>query len=157
MNENEVERPSNVRNSSLVLPKKVASQVQGADRGARRVPLCWWHGNGCSDRKEDAKRCRSSIWLLWQLPYDLTISIKKTEVVYQPAPGKPYKEPTIVQHLADYVVVFGIEVESSLTQSWKSTKLWCCQHYCMHAKRGQFTNGMPKDWTTSIQAALESF
>ena len=27
--------------------------------------------------------------------YVLTISIKKTEVVYQPAPGKPYKEPTI--------------------------------------------------------------
>ena len=27
--------------------------------------------------------------------YDLTISIKKTEVVYQPAPGKPYKKPTI--------------------------------------------------------------
>ena len=27
--------------------------------------------------------------------YDLTVSIKKTEVVYQPAPGKPYKEPTI--------------------------------------------------------------
>ena len=27
--------------------------------------------------------------------YDPTISIKKTEVVYQPAPGKPYKEPTI--------------------------------------------------------------
>ena len=27
--------------------------------------------------------------------YDLTISIKKTDVVYQPAPGKPYKEPTI--------------------------------------------------------------
>ena len=27
--------------------------------------------------------------------YDLTISIKKTEVVYQPAPGKPYKEPVI--------------------------------------------------------------
>ena len=27
--------------------------------------------------------------------YDLTISIKKTGVVYQPAPGKPYKEPTI--------------------------------------------------------------
>ena len=23
--------------------------------------------------------------------YELTISIKKTEVVYQPAPGKPYK------------------------------------------------------------------
>ena len=27
--------------------------------------------------------------------YDLTTSIKKTEVVYQPAPGKPYKEPTV--------------------------------------------------------------
>ena len=27
--------------------------------------------------------------------YDLTISIKKTGVVYQPAPGKPNKEPTI--------------------------------------------------------------
>ena len=27
--------------------------------------------------------------------YDLTISIKKTEAVYQPALGKPYKEPTI--------------------------------------------------------------
>ena len=27
--------------------------------------------------------------------YDLTISIKKTEIVYQPAPEKPYKEPAI--------------------------------------------------------------
>ena len=27
--------------------------------------------------------------------YDLTISIKKTEVVYQSAPGNPYKEPII--------------------------------------------------------------
>ena len=27
--------------------------------------------------------------------YDLTINIRKTEVVYRPAPGKPYKEPTI--------------------------------------------------------------
>ena len=27
---------------------------------------------------------------------DLTISIKKTEVVYQPAPGKSYREPTII-------------------------------------------------------------
>ena len=26
---------------------------------------------------------------------DLTLSIKKTEGIYQPAPGKPYKEPTI--------------------------------------------------------------
>ena len=98
--------------------------------------------------------------------YDLTISIKKTEVVYQPAPGKPYKEPNItvkgqrlqlvdkstylgstlsgVLHIGDEVnariakvsaafgrllEVFGIEVESDLTQSWKSTDPWCCQHY----------------------------
>ena len=27
--------------------------------------------------------------------YDLTISTKKTDVVHQPAPGKPYNEPTI--------------------------------------------------------------
>ena len=28
--------------------------------------------------------------------YDLAISIKKTEVIYQSAPGKPYKEPAII-------------------------------------------------------------
>ena len=27
--------------------------------------------------------------------YDLTMSVKRTEIVHQPAPGKPYKEPTI--------------------------------------------------------------
>ena len=27
--------------------------------------------------------------------YDLTMSIKQTEVLYQLAPGKPYKEPSI--------------------------------------------------------------
>ena len=125
--------------------------------------------------------------------YDLTISIKKAEVVYQPAPGKSHKELTItakgprlqavdmliyrmeahrlvhiddeinariaklVQDLANYVEVFGIKVESDLTQSWKSIDLWCCQQYYKHAKLGQFTNCMPKDWTTSIQAVLENF
>ena len=67
-------------------------------------------------------------------------------------PGKP----KLVQHLADYVEVFRIEVESDVTQSWKSTELWCCQHYYMHVKRGEFTNGMPKDLTASIQTALEN-
>ena len=47
-------------------------------------PLCWWHGKGRSNRRENAK-CDS---------YELTISLKKT-VVCQPAPGKPYKKPTI--------------------------------------------------------------
>ena len=44
--------------------------------------------------------------------YDLTISIKKTEVVYQPAPGKPYKEPTITvkgqrQQVVDKFIYLG--------------------------------------------------
>ena len=44
--------------------------------------------------------------------YDLTISIKKTPVVYQPAPGKPYKEPTITvkgqrQQVVDEFTYFG--------------------------------------------------
>ena len=65
--------------------------------------------------------------------------------------------PKLVQHLADYVEVFGISVESDLTQSWKSTDLWCCQHYYMHVKLGQFTKCMPKDWATSRRAVLENF
>ena len=64
--------------------------------------------------------------------------------------------PKLVQHLADYVEVVGIEVESDFIQSWKSTDLWCCQHYYTHAKLGQFTKGMPKDRTTFIQAVLET-
>ena len=42
--------------------------------------------------------------------------------------------PKLVQHLADYVEVFGIKVESDLTQSWKSTDLWWCQHYYTNVK-----------------------
>ena len=66
--------------------------------------------------------------------YDLTISIKKTKVVYQlelcTLMMKPMSGlPKLVQHLADYVAVFGIEVESDLTQSWNFTDPWCCQHY----------------------------
>ena len=77
--------------------------------------------------------------------YDLTISTKKTEVVHQPAPGKPYNEPTItvngqklkafspeqcilmmrslpelqklVWHSEDSVQMSGSEMESSLTPS----------------------------------------
>ena len=43
--------------------------------------------------------------------YDFTFSIKKTEVVYQPAPGKPYKEPTIT------VQIWYVEVRISLSIS----------------------------------------
>ena len=74
--------------------KKVARQIQGADRGARQIPLCWWHDKGCSNRREDAKGVDEVSDSCGN--YYLTISIKKTEVVYQPAPGKPYKEATII-------------------------------------------------------------
>ena len=113
--------------------------------------------------------------------YDPTISIKKTEVVYQPALGRPYKEPTITvkgQRLQmvdkftylgstlSRVVHIDDEVNARVTKAsatfgrlrgnvWdrsgirldtklKSTKLWCCQHYCMHAKRGQFATARQK-------------
>ena len=122
---------------------------------------------------------------MWQLWFHN--EHQKDCVVYKPEPGKPYNEPTItvksgrqvhlswkhivrclmmrsmsglpklVQHLVDYVEVFWIELESYSTQSWKSTELWCCQQYYTHMTLGQFTNGMPKDWTTSIQAVLENF
>ena len=44
--------------------------------------------------------------------YNLTISIKKTEIVYQPAPGKPYKEPTVTVkgqrlHVVDKITYLG--------------------------------------------------
>ena len=65
--------------------------------------------------------------------------------------------PKPVQHLADYMEVFGIKVEADLTQSWKFTDLWCCQHFYTHVKLNQFTNSIPNDWTTFIQAVLENF
>ena len=109
--------------------------------------------------------------------YDLTISNKKTELVYQQAPGKPYKESTITvkgQRLqaVDKVTYLGStlsrvvhiddEVNARIAKAgaafgrlrgsvWDGsrirldTKLWCCKHFCMHAKRRQFTNGMPID------------
>ena len=46
---------------------------------------------------QQKRKCKKE-WIKYLIQcerYDLTISIKKTEVVYQPAPGKPYKEPTI--------------------------------------------------------------
>ena len=42
--------------------------------------------------------------------YVLTISTKKTEFVHQPAPGKPYNEPTIIvngQNLIDKFTYLG--------------------------------------------------
>ena len=107
--------------------------------------------------------------------YDLTISIKKTEVEYQPEPGKPYKEPTItvkghrlqvvdkftylgstlsrVVHIDDEVnarivkasAAFGRLRGIRLDTKLKVYKSVVLQHYYKHAKLGQFTNGMPKD------------
>ena len=146
--------------------RRLQAKIQGADRGARRVPLCWRHDKRCSNRREDAKWCRSSIWLLWQLwPHNphqkdrggLSSLTSSPPLQWKVKDCKWYTSsptleahcqesctlmmksmpglPKVVQHLTDYVVVFEIKVESGLTQSWKSTKLWCCQNYCMHAKR----------------------
>ena len=45
--------------------------------------------------------------------YDFTIGIKKTEMVYQPAPGKPYKKPTIT------VKAQRLQVVDKFTYLWK--------------------------------------
>ena len=44
---------------------------------------------------QQKRKCRKDLVSDSCDSYDLTISIKTTKVVYQPAPGKPYKEPTI--------------------------------------------------------------
>ena len=48
--------------------------------------------------------------------YDLTISIKKTEVVYQPAPGKPYMKPTITVKGQQLQVVDNSDLGSTLSR-----------------------------------------
>ena len=101
----------------------------------------------------------------------LTISIKKTEVVCQPAPGKPYKDsstleahclelctlmmtsmpelPKLVQHLSDYVEVFwdrsGIRLDTKL-KVYRSvvlpTLLYACETWIVYQR-------MSKDFATS--------
>ena len=148
----------------------------------------------CSNRSENAKKgvdpvsdsCDS---------YHLTISIKKTEVVYQPAPRKPYKEPTITvkgQRLkvVDKFTYLGSTLSRAVhiddevnARIAKATAAFGRLHGSISDRSGirlvtklkeyrsvvfvntairmrnlgQFTNGMPKDWTTSIQAVLENF
>ena len=43
---------------------------------------------------QQKRRC-NKVWIKYLIHVTAINSIKKTEVVYQPAPGKPYKEPTI--------------------------------------------------------------
>ena len=62
--------------------------------------------------------------------------------------------PNPVQHLADNMEVYVIEAD--LTQGWTFTDLLCCQHFYTHVKIGQFTNGMPNDWTTFIKTVWEN-
>ena len=49
----------------------------------------------------------------------------------------------------DSVQMSGSEMESSLTPSWKSTRLWYCQPSCMHVRPGQYTSVMQRDLTIS--------
>ena len=117
--------------------------------------------------------------------YDHTISIKKTEVVYQPAPGNPYMEPIItvkgqrlqvvdkftylgstlsgVVHIDDEVSARIAKASAAFCRLrgsiWDRSGIRLDTKLKVYrsAKLGQFTNGMPKDWTTSIQAVLENF
>ena len=50
----------------------------------------------------------------------------------------------VVLHLTNYVEVFGIEVESDLTQNWKYTDRCCCQPYYTHAKHRQLPTACQK-------------
>ena len=118
--------------------------------------------------------------------YDLTISIKKTEVVYQTAPGKPYKEPTITVkgqrlQVVDKFTFLGStltgivhiddEVNARIAKAsaafdWLRGSIWDLSQTWHKAENIQIRgaantiirmrNGMPKDWATSIQAVLEN-
>ena len=50
--------------------KKVASRIKSADRGAKWVSLCWWHGKGCSNRRENAKK----VWIKYLIQVTAMIS-----------------------------------------------------------------------------------
>ena len=52
--------------------------------------------------------------------YDLTISMKTTEVVYQPVPGKPYNEPTIT--------VKGQRLRGRQVRLPRKHIVWSCAH-----------------------------
>ena len=144
---------------------------------------------GAPTEEKMQKKCGSSRDSCDSNCYDLTISIKKTEVVYQPASGKSYKEPTIIVEgqrlqVVDKFTYLGStfsgvihidhEVNARIAKAsaafcrlrgsiWDRnqtrlycTDLYCSQHYYTQVKLGQFTSGMPKDWTTSIQDVLEN-
>ena len=62
--------------------------------------------------------------------YDLTISTKKTEVVHQPAPGKPYNEPTITVNgqklkVVDKCYVPGVTRRLRKPTSWLASNKLC--------------------------------
>ena len=115
---------------------------------------------------------------------DLTISIKKTKMVYQPAPGKPYKEPTItvkgqrlqvvdkftylgstlsrVMHIDDEVNARIAKASAAFGRLCGS--VWDRSAIRLDTKLKVYKAVvLPtllyacKTWTTSIQAALENF
>ena len=55
------------------------------------------------NQRKNARGCRSHVKSMWQLSTHNTH--KKTEVVHQPAPGKPYSEPTITANGQNLKVV----------------------------------------------------
>ena len=47
--------------------------------------------------------------------FQLTISTKKTEVVHQPAPGKPYSEPTITVNGKNFKLLINSPILEALS------------------------------------------
>ena len=88
--------------------------------------------------------------------FDLTISTKKIEVVHQPAPGKPYSEPTITVNghklQVDKFTYLGSTLSRAVhiddevtarTTKARAESLQGCQTSYTHARLGQCTNVMP--------------
>jgi hypothetical protein len=57
--------------------------------------------------------------------------------------------------LGDFTQIFGIKVVQVYRQSWRHTKLWCSQCYCMLVRHGLCTGAMFRNSTTSTQPVFE--
>ena len=115
--------------------------------------------------------------------YNIKISTKRTEVVYQPAHGNPYNvnyhsnytETTFTYltrtlpravHIDDAVntriaksvlyLADYIEIGIMLDTKLKVYKLWFCQPSFMHVRPGQSPSARQRNWTASTQAVWEN-
>ena len=74
--------------------------------------------------------------------FQLTISTKKTEVVHQPAPGKPYREPTITVNgqklqVVDKLTYLGSTLSSAVENCEGQRSIRQTSHKCLGTKWNQ--------------------